>query len=116
MGRRLSTKLYEARKGQVGFYCPACKHIHYVYVDGYEHGGARWEFNGDVDSPTFQPSLSIQTNYPRTQEEYDKPITYVQCHLFIVNGNIQYLSDSPHAYSGQTIPIPDYFTDEIKEK
>ena len=39
-------------KGElVGYslYCPGCKHRHVVYVSG----PVRWDFNGNMDSPTF---------------------------------------------------------------
>jgi Family of unknown function (DUF6527) len=76
------------RKDEQGYYeiyCVGCKRKHYL--------DKRWKFKGTLENPTFFPSLLI--------------ITEVKCHSFIEGGNIRYLSDSTHEYSGKTVVLPD---------
>lgn len=68
------------------FWCPGCKEIH-TY-------DASWAFNGDMQRPTFTPSLLHPS----------KPI---RCHLFITNGEIQFCTDCGHELAGKTVPLPD---------
>lgn len=72
------------------FWCPGCEHGHLVYT---KHSQLRWQFNGDLQKPTFEPS--IKNTYP------DGRI----CHLFIRNGEIQYCKDSTHHLAGKTIKM-----------
>lgn len=72
-------------------YCPGCKHKHRINVEKPNHCGAIWSFNGDMESPTFSPSINIVG----------------QCHYFIRNGMIEYCSDSKHELAGQIVPLPD---------
>ena len=55
-----------------------------------------WAWNGDMERPTFTPSLLVNKNHPE-----------VTCHLFLTDGMIQYCGDSHHALKGQTIPLPE---------
>lgn len=75
------------------FWCIACDthHIFDVRSDGKR---PNWSFNGDLNNPTFSPSLL----YPERK-----------CHLFLENGKIKYLSDCSHKLAGQTVdmvPVP----------
>ena len=78
------------------FYCPGCKMHHQVPTKG--SGRPNWEFNGDLEKPTFKPSLMMR--YPKGK----KQIEFV-CHLFIRNGKIEYCNDSSHVYKGRTIKM-----------
>lgn len=75
------------------FYCPGCGYHHMPYVKG----RITWKFNGDVDNPTFTPSLMVN----RGGLVQNQPI----CHSFITNGKIQYLGDCTHKLAGQTIEM-----------
>lgn len=75
------------------FYCPACQCVHPFEVP-------RWDFNGDLERPTFTPSLRV------FQREGDTRAT--ACHLFLKDGRIEYCGDCPHAMAGQTIECPDW--------
>lgn len=79
--------------GGYHFYCPACDRPH-----GFSTRPGGWQFNGDQEHPTVTPSLlttgSGDPNY--------------RCHLFIVNGTIQYTPDSRHAMAGKTVEIPEW--------
>ena len=71
--------------------CPGCKVLHPIHV-GEQHR-IRWDFNGNLDAPTFTPSLMVNQGYPS------------QCHLFLTDGKIQFLSDCHHALAGQTVDM-----------
>lgn len=73
-------------------YCPGCKWMHVIPTDARaQQNGHRWTFDGNMDSPTFHPSVNIVG----------------QCHYFIRNGQIEFCSDSRHALAGKTVPLPD---------
>lgn len=71
--------------------CPGCNVMHPIHV-GEQHK-IRWGFNGDIDSPTFTPSLMVNAGSKR------------QCHSFIVGGEIQFLSDCHHDLAGKTVSL-----------
>ena len=71
------------------FYCPGCKSNH-VY-------DTRWGFNGNRDNPTFTPSYKADYGDGRI------------CHLYVKNGNIEYLNDCFHEFKGQTIPMEEHY-------
>ncbi len=100
------------------FKCPGCGNVHVLPVGpGNGEAYARWQFNGDVDSPTFSPSVLAKgiTGVFDSDAEWtgefvldaDKiPIPYV-CHSFITDGRIQFLGDCTHSLAGQTVDLPD---------
>lgn len=73
------------------FYCQGCKSGHAF--------DKRWTFNGDLEKPTFHPSLLVN----------QKSIVPngVQCHSFVRNGRIQYLNDCDHDLKGTTVDLLD---------
>lgn len=77
------------------FFCPGCDTYHRfdVRTDG---GRPNWSFNGDMQKPTFAPSLL----YPD-----------LRCHLCLTDGRIQFLSDCTHELAGQTVDVPEMFGD-----
>lgn len=108
MGIVLSKKLYQHVNGMIGFHCPACDQMHFYRTKEFEFPGPKWDFNGNVENPTFSPSLLVLTNAPRNEEEKINRVEYTQCHLFITNGQILYCTDCPHELAGQSIPLPDH--------
>lgn len=102
------------------FVCPGCGNDHHVTIDN-RGSGAAWGFNGDVDSPTFTPSLLARAGHyadGNTKECYcnwnerfpdaePMPWKCYQCHSFVTDGKIQFLSDCSHALAGQTVELPD---------
>jgi hypothetical protein len=92
--------------------CPAC---------GCGHSfDNRWKFNGDIDKPTFTPSLLVKSGHYMTGHKGDCWCTYAEkhpdeilsddmkcriCHSFVTDGKIQYLSDCTHKYAGQTLEL-----------
>lgn len=90
---------HDADFGLWGHYCPGCKSIHEIAVEKPFPNGARWSFNGSLDSPTFTPSINIGW---ATSEGAPK-----RCHYHLTAGQIKYLGDCTHELRGQTVPLPD---------
>jgi len=81
------------------FYCPGCKHSHVYHVC--EDGSDKlWVFNNDIEKPTFRPSLLNR-----------KSVSEV-CHLFVTNGQIQFLNDCTHAFAGKTVDLIENCTEK----
>lgn len=83
------------------FYCPGCKHEHTYVVDS---DGSGWQFNGDMENPTFTPSLL--NRMPFKNEDTGQIEEKERCHLFITNGKIIFCNDCDHELAGQTVEIP----------
>ena len=79
--------------------CPACGFEHSFRVDREGHGkwDSVWEFNGDYEKPTFNPSMGA--NLHRQEEHH--PI----CHSFLRDGIWQFLADCTHAMANQHVPM-----------
>src|SRR3954469_14907107 len=98
------------------FFCPGCKCGHGVWTTKRNSLNAIWTFNGNMEKPTFSPSLLItwtSGDPPVTAENIDewrrKPWPQTDkknvCHSFVRDGQIQFLSDCTHEYAGKTIPM-----------
>jgi len=87
----------EGEETWIVFHCPGCEHSHGIPVSGHPRA---WSWNGSVDVPTITPSLLVNVGGGNPTE----PI----CHSFVTNGKIQFLSDSTHKLSGQTVDIPEW--------
>ena len=101
------------------FFCPGCKCGHGVWTTNRNGVGANWTFNGNMEKPTFSPSILIRSHMwtppvtPENMAEWDKapwPQTKVEtvCHSFVRDGMIQFLGDCTHELKGQTVPLPDF--------
>jgi hypothetical protein len=98
----------ENEKGNVAIYCPGCKTHHVIATKAPQSNGAVWNFNSDMYSPTFSPSLLIRTGSYAVPGFIDpEGITPVICHSFITNGKIQFLGDCTHALKNQTVDLPE---------
>ena len=73
-------------------FCPGCKRAHPF--------DERWTFNGSLQHPTFSLSLRVLADDGGTE-----------CHSFVTDLRIEFLSDSRHALAGQTVELPEW-TDE----
>lgn len=115
---QLSEILRNVEGGRLMWWCPVCNIAHQVAVG--EGPGPRWGWNGSTDRPTFTPSVLVGGVIPWTDEQYAEaaameargeprpaPVPRV-CHSFVVDGQMQMLSDSTHALAGQTVPIPPF--------
>jgi Family of unknown function (DUF6527) len=92
-------------------FCPACQTGH-----KFDRG---WIFNGDLEKPTFSPSILVCGVEPVTEDERCrilrgeeiKPRPLV-CHSFVREGRIEFLGDCTHALAGQTVDLPDMLAGE----
>ncbi len=106
--------------------CPGCGY-HVLPVTtcptGYEpspHYGDRhhWGWNGFLDFPTFTPSILTKTGHYIDGNDKECWCNIKErlgvdsggfncylCHSFVTDGRIQFLSDSSHALSGQTVDL-----------
>jgi hypothetical protein len=77
------------------FFCPGCGNYHMfdVRIDG---AHPSWTFDGNMERPTFSPSLLCNPNHPPSR-----------CHLFLKGGMIEFLGDCHHRLAGQTVELLD---------
>lgn len=86
-------------------WCPACEEMHAFAVEKPFSNGAKWTWDGNVNAPTFSPSMNIRIGpYPADD---DQPGRIDVCHYFLRAGVIDYLGDCTHALKGQKVPLPD---------
>lgn len=102
-------KLYrvepEAGTVEMGFECPGCECAHSFRIEG---PAPVWTWNGDLDRPTFAPSLVVESG-PTDPSAWppDHVPASTRCHSFVRDGQIQFLGDCTHALAGQTVPLGD---------
>jgi hypothetical protein len=102
------------------FHCPGCGEGHQVLINRGEH--PVWQFNGDVDKPTFSPSILVRSGHytqnahpddcwcnfkERFPNEGEPPFRCGVCHSFVTEGRIQFLGDCTHELAGQTVDLPE---------
>ena len=100
------------------FFCPGCRELHPF--------DKRWTFNGDFERPTFSPSLRLGPSW-RMPTGWDSDAAPKNpdgslilgpegrilgsvehtCHLFLRDGQLQFLSDCTHELAGKTVQLPD---------
>lgn len=79
---------------QMAFHCVGCDMWHSFRVEaGISRSVPVWTWNGDMERPTFSPSLLVDRGMDS------------QCHLFVHDGKIEYLGDCHHDLRGQTIDM-----------
>ena len=90
-------KVIESKKckGLMLFWCPGCKGLHQIPTKNTHN--SNWSFNGDIESPTFSPSILTQV------QKDGNWITI--CHSFVTDGKIQFLNDSKHLFAGKTVEL-----------
>jgi hypothetical protein len=95
------------------YWCQGCEETHAV--------NDTWQFDGNVDAPTFSPSVSVTSGHfvpgwkgPSCWCTYnaahpDKPTVFEcsRCHHFIKGGMVKFLGDCTHSLAGQTLPLPE---------
>jgi hypothetical protein len=109
------SKVLKVEGGYV-VYCPGCKSNH-LY-------DSRWTFNGDYEKPTFRASYlrrsghyipehkgegcwcNFNSRFPN-EPSVPESMKCVVCHSFVTDGKIQFLNDTTHPLSGQTVDLPD---------
>lgn len=78
-------------------WCPGCEQYHGINIvdDG---KSPVWKFDGNMESPTFTPSLLIYEPLPDGKRK-------TRCHSFIRKGKWEFLPDSLHKLAGQTVDM-----------
>lgn len=94
--------------GGLAHWCPACEEMHAFAIDGKNYNGAQWTWDGNVEYPTFTPSMNIRTD-PRPTVPVGRPDAgWIDvCHYFLRAGVIEYLGDCTHAMKWQSVPLPE---------
>ena len=88
---------------ELSFDCPGCGCGHSFRIAGPE---PTWSFNGDMERPTFSPSLLIRTG-PTDPSAWPDGLVpaNTRCHLFLRDGQLQFLQDCTHALAGRTVAL-----------
>jgi len=69
-------------------YCPGCKTQHPFDL-------SRWQFNNDLEFPTFSPSLLCNAVVDEAH----------RCHSIVKGGKWEFLGDCWHDLKNQTVPM-----------
>jgi len=89
-------------------WCPGCEHLHAIYTTPSRPNGPKWDFNGDLSAPTFGPSVKHSWGrFVDPKHVDEEPGESGICHYFIRSGQIEFCSDSTHAFAGKTVPLPE---------
>ena len=85
----------------------ACRHMFLTVPFG---AHPVWEFDGNMERPTFSPSLLMKSDWwnPET-EAFD---IQLQCHFFLRDGIFEYLDDCNHKLAGQNVPMVEFDKEE----
>jgi hypothetical protein len=75
-------KLVEGSPGVFFHYCPGCKDFHYFHTTYKNRSNASWTFDGNLEQPSFHPSMNIGPSY---------------CHYWLRNGKIEFCGDCHHS-------------------
>lgn len=86
----------DAREISMIFHCPGCGYSHPYRIKSTDPARPVWTWNGSLTKPTFNPSLLVNQHHPESR-----------CHLFVRDGQVQFLDDCHHALKGQTVPMVD---------
>jgi|SRR6185503_3121101 len=78
--------------------CPGCKGHHAIYTEQPNSQKAKWEFNGDLEFPTFKPSVLV------TWDEGEEHVKNI-CHFYVTDGKIIFQPDCTHELKGQTVDL-----------
>jgi hypothetical protein len=114
---QLSSKLRAVEGGRFMYWCQGCEEPHMV--------GPGWQFDGNVERPTFSPSVLVTCGHyaPGWTADGGCWCTYnaalvakgeeasdfkcERCHTFIRGGIVDFLGDCTHALAGQRLELPD---------
>lgn len=77
------------------------------YRNEYIPHDGRWTFNGDVERPTFSPSVNVRWELPEGGGEERN-------HFFVRDGKIEYCGDCTHELAGQTHNLVPFTEPEIR--
>jgi hypothetical protein len=84
--------------GMYAIWCEGCQCKHFIWTKS--ETGPKWGFNGDVNEPTFTPSVNI--TWPEIK---DGVTVNHRCHFTITNGAVHFHGDSTHQLAGKRLPL-----------
>jgi len=79
------------------FHCPGCDHAHVYYTSG----PVVWSFDGNMETPTFSPSLLNRC------PDHTDPKQRL-CHLTLASGMLHFYPDCSHDLAGRVVELPEY--------
>ena len=102
MNKIMRTQTQDPNHEEYSFLCPGCKMGH-KFVVKWGHGKGNqpqpmWSFNGNMEKPTFSPSLLNTWTYG---PQHTKKV----CHLFLREGILEFLNDCTHELAGKKVPL-----------
>ena len=105
------SKIIDVGTGVHLFFCPGCECGHWFSTDGDFPGrpldapktAPVWTWNGDRNKPTVRASVRVRHGEG------------IVCHSMVTDGKINFMNDSNHKLSGQTVSLPDWDDEEQKE-
>jgi hypothetical protein len=80
--------------------CPGCGSYHAIYTERPNDRGAKWSFDGNLEAPTFHPSILARWTWGEAHEPK-------VCHFFVRTGKIEFCGDSTHELAGKTVELPE---------
>lgn len=96
---------------RVHFRCPGCDDVHGVVVDAPDS----WSWNGDLERPTFSPSVNVggvqwppEASFYKPNHPDVAPGKSIVCHSFVTDGQIRFLGDCTHALANQSVDLPEW--------
>lgn len=103
------SKFLRRAEGGYSHWCPGCGEVHLI--------PDRWSFNGNVDRPTFSPSVRITGKLTVKDEHGEWTGEWVRdaagntvddcCHYVLTDGVLNFAGDSLHSLSGKSVPLPE---------
>lgn len=101
-------KLRLLRPGLYEFWCPGCEDHHHIRTEEAPTWGRDlttkepyqvcWRFNGDMDKPTFSPSMKLTTQVGQGRAIH-------VCHVAIHGGMLEYFAATSHGLAKKFIPM-----------
>ena len=110
--KQVARRLVDGDDKEIGWiiFCPACR-------CGHSFKTGMWTFNGNVEKPTFSPSMLVKSGHhvdgkhpcwcdyhKRADADPGAPTCEI-CHSFVTDGMIRFLGDCTHKLAGQTVPL-----------
>jgi hypothetical protein len=98
------------RKAETGHshWCPGCGEMHHIPDS--------WRFDGNVEAPTFSPSVKITGKKIVKDAQGKWTGEWVRdaagktiddcCHYILTAGQLNFCADSTHDLAGKTVPLP----------